>query len=263
MVSQLDRFLDRLVSDRRLLQAREFYAPWNTDVTADVAFAKWTHRVAVQNDLGSAREIAGLSNAELAALEAEFMRCQHRPQPELVRHSIRAGVLVGALSFVALALGTAGVFFGVAPAGGVTLQWLGVILLFAALSCAAVSFLSASSALNLDLAYGTTGLYAGQLNEQHPWLYKTMILLRHESAEEYRESVLANRGPLRGVDYVVMRELVGANESIKQMRPARAVAEQVQLPARAVRTAGSEPRLVEVSGTTGQPALKRRNTRAA
>ena len=263
MLSQFSRVSEGLLSARRLLEAREFYSPWNTEVAADVAFAKWTHRVAVQNELGSAREIAGLSDAQLEALEAEFMRCQRRPQPELVRRSMRAGVLVGGLACVALALGTAAVFFGVAPAAGVTLQWLGVILLFSALSCAAVSFLSTSSLLNLELAYGTAGLYVGHLNEQHPWLYKTMSLLQHESAEDYREGVLAHRGPLRGVDYVIMRELVGANESIKQIRPARSVAEQVQLPARVVSSPGSEPRLVEISGTKGQPALKRRNTRSA
>jgi hypothetical protein len=262
-MSRHNPFSDGLLSGRRLLEAREFYSPWDTEVTADVAFARWMQRVAVQTELGSAREIAGLSDAQLETLESEFMRCQRRPQPELVRRSMRAGALVGGFGCVALAVGAGAAFFGVAVAQGVALQWLGVILLFSALSCAAVSFLSASNSLNLDLAYGTTGLYVGQLDEQHPWLYKTMSLLQHESAEEYREGVLADRGPLRGVDYVIMRELVGANESIKQMRAARVVAEQVQLPARVVSTSRGEPRLVEISGAKGQSALKRRTTRSA
>jgi hypothetical protein len=98
----------------------------------------------------------------------------------------------------------------------------------------------------MDLSHGTTGLYVGTLDEQHPWLYSAMGLTRYEVAEEYRLRTLRERGPLRGADHVMMQELVQAQQALERVRPARAVAEQLQsLPVHAPVTV-QEPRLVRV-----------------
>jgi hypothetical protein len=47
--------------------------------------------------------------------------------------------------------------------------------------------ISAFSVLDLDLGHGTTGLYVGALDEQHPWLYNALALTKHDVAEEYRQ----------------------------------------------------------------------------
>ena len=92
---ELKRILDGLlVSRERLMQAREFYSPAPRTLPADRSFAKWTERVSVQSELGSAREMAGLSNTELDALEAEFVRCPARPRPAWVCEAVLAGVIL-------------------------------------------------------------------------------------------------------------------------------------------------------------------------
>ena len=79
-VVAIDQILDgSLLSKERLLQAREHYTPSGA-LPPEQAFARWTQRISVQAELGSAREIAGLSEEELAAMEAEFMRCPVRPR---------------------------------------------------------------------------------------------------------------------------------------------------------------------------------------
>jgi hypothetical protein len=80
--------------------------------------------------------------------------------------------------------------------------------------------------------------------------------LGNEAAESYRKSVLEGRGPLRGLDYVLMRELVGIQDSIDQLRPARSVAEQLQFLAPSAETLPVEPRLVQVGGGTHAIALR-------
>lgn len=218
---------------------------------SETAFARWTQRIAVQSELGSAREMAGLADAQLDVLESEFIRCQTRPRSAWARHGLWVGALLIALACMGFVMGdVAGIEAGVTRA----LTAFGLGLLLAGLACIAVSGLTAFSALHLDLNYGTTGLYVGVLDEQHPWLYKTMGLLRHEAAENYRQSVLRERGTLRGLDYVMMRELVGAHDSLERMRPARSVAEQLQFHARPIEALTAEPRLVQVgSGTHAVP----------
>jgi hypothetical protein len=81
-------------------------------------------------------------------------------------------------------------------------------------------------------------------------------LLRSEAAESYRKSVLKERGPLRGLDYVLMRELVNTHDSIAQLRPARTVAEQLQLLVPSIEIPSVEPRLVQVGSGTHGAALR-------
>jgi hypothetical protein len=57
---------------------------------------------------------------------------------------------------------------------------------------------------------------------------------------------LRERGFLRGADYVMMRELVQAQEALERVRAARSVAEQFQSLPVAAQTNVHEPRLVRV-----------------
>ena len=263
-MSVLNQIVDAsMPSGAGLLRSREFYSPCKGEMSPEVTLARWTQRLATQTELGSAREIAGLSEAEFAILEQEFTRCQNRPQAPLVKRVIASAILLGALGGALLAAGTAAVGFDIGGASGRVLQGSGLAVLFASLSCTAVGFLTASSSLNLDVAYGTLGLYVGQLNEQHPWLYKTTSLLQHQSAERYRRSILAERGSLRGVDYVIMRELAAANESLEQIRPARVVAAQLQSHAAEVSPPATGPRLAEVGDDSSLAALEGRHVRIA
>jgi len=120
----------------------------------------------------------------------------------------------------------------------------------------AIGFLSAFSTLHLELCHGTTGLYFGRLDEQHPWLFKTMNLTHYPAAEEYRQRVVRERGRLRGVDYVMMKEIVRNQEALEQALPARAVAEKIQLlPAPTTTSTGAKPRLVSSRRESKSKAL--------
>ena len=129
---------------------------------------------------------------------------------------------------------------------GRTLQAASAACLLLGLVPLGAGLLSAFGALHLDLSYGTTGLYVGKLNEQHPWLYDARSLIRHGVAEEYRQRTVRERGFLRGADYVMMRELVQAQEALARVRAARSVAEQFQSLPVAAQANVHEPRLVRV-----------------
>jgi hypothetical protein len=92
----------------------------------------------------------------------------------------------------------------------------------------ACGLVKAFSLLQLDLAHGAIGLLVGKLETGHPWLYQTLALARHPAASDYREDVVTRRGLLRGLDTVVMRELVRAHEAIERTRFARAVTDELQ-----------------------------------
>ncbi|NUZ05264.1 hypothetical protein [Piscinibacter koreensis] len=247
-MSLVNSFFDgSLLGSERLMRAREFYAPERTPPSPQVAFERWTQRLVVQSELGTARELAGLSDAELEALQSEFIRCPTRPRSAYVRGGIWAGVALVALGCLSAGLSQANIgndgatgFFEVAAIG----------LLIAGLVAFGWSLVASFSASHLDLSYGTLGLYVGELDEQHPWLYKAVNLVRLEPAAGYRRRVLAERGRLRGVDYVLMRELVKAHDQLEQTRPARLVAEQLQTLGTPggppLDSATPEPRLVQV-----------------
>ena len=133
------------------------------------------------------------------------------------------------------------------------LQLTSVVCLLIGLLPLGAGLMSAFGAVQLDLSYGITGLYVGKLDEQHPWLYAALRLVSNDVAEEYRQSILRERGFLRGADYVMMRELVQAQEALERVRPARCVAEQLQsLPVTAPPST-QEPRLFRV-GTARESA---------
>src|SRR2546421_6121012 len=112
-VSLLQHILDgSLVSRERLMQARLFYSPHTAATTPEQAFARWTERVSVQTELASARELAGLSDAELSGLEGEFVRSPLRPRHDRFRGAFRIGAALAAAGAFGLALQAATVGFG-------------------------------------------------------------------------------------------------------------------------------------------------------
>jgi len=215
-----------LLSRERLLQAREFYAPVGEAAPPGATLDRWARRLSTIDELSCARELGGLSDDELGVLEAEFVRCQQRPRSDRLRQAVPAGLSIAAVGLGLAALGAGSVGDGsrivLSIAAGIVA--LGLVL-------AACGMVSAFGLVHLDLAWGTTGLHVGKLDEQHPWLYKAMAVTRHPAAEAYRQDVLRRRGPLRGLDCVLMRELVRAHDAVDATRFARAVAEQLQRPA--------------------------------
>jgi len=233
-----------LVSRQRLMQSREFYSPSERKAPARVALARWTSRVLEQPALSVARELAGLSEPELDELEAEFRHCPLRQPPQWVRYAIVVGIVLMALAGLGLCLQA---LTGLGETGSRTLQAASVACLLIGLLPLGVGLISAFGGLHLDLSYGTVGLYVGKLDEQHPWLYDARSLTKHGIAEEYRQRTLHERGLLRGADFVMMRELVQAQEALARVRAARSVAEQFQSLPAAAQPIVHEPRLVRVS----------------
>ena len=85
-MSLLNQIFDgSVLSSERLMRHRQFYSPAAKQMPAQAAFARWTQRVAVTSELEAARELAGLSDAELRELEAEFIRSPMRQPARWVR----------------------------------------------------------------------------------------------------------------------------------------------------------------------------------
>jgi len=246
-MSLLQQLIDgSLVSRQRLMQAREFYSPSDRNGPAQLALAGWTTRVSEQPALAVARELSGLSGPELDALETEFRRCPMRQPRPWVRYAVVVGLVLMVLAALGLGL-QASTSLGATVTR--TLQAASVACLLIGLLPLGAGLISSLGALHLDLSYGTAGLYVGKLDEQHPWLYDARSLTRHVIAEEYRQRILRERGPLRGADFIMMRELVQAQETLARVRAARSVAELLQslpVPAPAII---HEPRLVRVGAT--------------
>ncbi len=245
-MSLLNQLVDgSILSRERLMRARGFYSPTPRKTGAELEFGRWVQRVSMTSALGGARELAGLSDTELAELEAEFVRCPMRPQVPWVRQAIVAGVALMALAGLGLLWQA---LAGLADPVARIVQAASVASLLAGLIPLGAGVLAAFSGLHLDVSHGTTGLYVGTLDEQHPWLFPAAGLMRHDVAEEYRQRTLLERGPLRGADYVMMSELVRTQEALERVRPARTLAEQLQLLPAAVEV--REPRLVRVGATS-------------
>lgn len=243
-MSILKQLIDgSLVSRQRLMQAREFYSPRQANVSARVAFSWWANRVSEQLPMTTARELAGLSEPELEQLEAEFVSCPLRPPVPWVRYAAVVGLVLIATAGLGLALS---VIASLGASASRVVQIASVAFLLIGLVPLGSALLSAFAGLHLDLSHGTTGLYVGKLDEQHPWLYSALALTKHSVADEYRQGILRKRGPLRGADYVMMRELVRAEEALENVRAARSVAERLQSSPLATQAITQEPRLVRV-----------------
>jgi len=249
-MSLLQQMIDgSFVNRQRLMQAREFYSPSTRNAPARAAFARWTTRVSEQPALGVARELAGLSGPELDELETEFGNQPLRQRPPWFRYAVVVGIVLVLLAGLGLGLQA---LTSLEETVGRTLQAASVACLLIGLLPLGAVLISALGALHLDLSYGTVGLYVGKLDEQHPWLYEARSLTRHGIAEEYRQRILGERGLLRGADYIMMRELVQAQETLARVRAARSVAEQFQSLPLAAQPIAHEPRLVRVGAARDQ-----------
>ena len=226
-MSLLENLTQRsLFSEASLLQDREGYVPLPWDLAPEPAYAYWTRRASMQSELGLARELAGLPNATLAELADVFERTPRRRRYDGARFAIPVGVamlFLGALAWLLFAaLPLAGT-----PAGSV-IQSIGVGALAAGLLAVAVGALAAFNMMPLDVAHGRLGLVVGLLNEQHPWLYKAARLTQAPAADAYRQRVLSDRGALRGVDYLMMREIVRGHEALELTQLSRSLVEELQ-----------------------------------
>ena len=238
-----------LLSSDRLMREREFYSPSAASTSTQETFSRWTQRVSLKSALDAARGLAGLSNAELAELDAEFLRCPMRQQATGVRRAVLSGVALVGLAVIGLLVQA---LANLGDGATRTLQAASVGCLLGGLIPLGLGLASAFSALHLDLSHGKTGLYVGTLDEHHPWLYNATSLARHEVAEDYRRRTLLQRGPLRGADYVLMSELVRAQEALERVRPARSMAEELQLLPVEAPALAHEPRLVRVGANAGR-----------
>ena len=247
-MSLLDQILSgTLLSRGRLLQARDFYAPAPPADTIEASFARWTERVAVQAPLLSARQLAGLADEELNQLEAEFVRCPDRRRTGRTRHA-------AALGSALVALAVLGFVVQSAIGGGASLSVTGVIsmiCLVVGLPLLAWGVYGGFSSMHLDLGHGTTGLYIGELDEEHPWIYEAAQLALDSAADAYRQRVLGERGVLRGMDCVLMRQIVRAQQQMDETRAARAVADGLQTQAIEEPIRPTGPSLVRVATRTG------------
>jgi hypothetical protein len=244
-------------SPASLERSREGYRPGPPAEDGQARMNQWSERLARQSELATAREIAGLSDAELAALSTEFALSPRRRRTDVMRFASPFGAVVFGAGLAGLMLQEA----SLGAAGRGVLSAFEIICLgslVTGLIAVALGTMKAFSLTSLDLAYGHLGLYAGVLDEQHPWLYKTFLLIRNSAALAYRDRVLQQRGVLRGVDCVLMREIVRADEERVMTLTARDVAVQVQATGAAgagPRAAGSaEQRLVLVEGAAASAA---------
>jgi len=213
------------MTEEDVLHAREIYRPSPAARAPEVALAQWTERIAALSHLAVARELAGLSDEQLAAMALEFQKAPRRQRTDPLRHAFAASaVLALAGGILALASTTAPGY-----AGELSPTALGAGVCFVlALVAVCAGTLSSFRLMPTEAAYAKLGLYVGLLDEQHPWLYKAYAVLRNPAALNYRDEVLRDRGPLRGMDYVMMFEIAEIQAKMELMQNARVVAASVQ-----------------------------------
>ena len=211
-----------LFSDEGLLQSREGYLAIPPTLSAEAAYDQWTRRMTAQHELAIAREMAGLPEDTLAGLAAVFIRMPRRARTDKLRSSIPVGAAL-LLAGIALLLLDAAFSSG----GTAVLRALATIGLGGGVIALCAGVLTAFSAMPLEVAHGSLGLCTSLLDEQHPWLYRASHVMRGRAADAYRQRILRERGPLRGVDYIMMREIARAQDAQDMTRVARTVAEQL------------------------------------
>ena len=193
--------------------------------TAKMGLAQWAQRVAGLPDLAASRELAGLSDEQLSALALQFERTPQCKRTDLLRFSFPVSALL-ALMGAGFALAEA-----VAPINASGLSPL--VVSAAAFFGAAFIALCAGTLMQIHLvpteaAHRKAGLLVSVLNEQHPWLYDAYVVIRNPAALAYRETILRERGPVRGMDFLLMRQIAELQENMELMHNARAVAASVQ-----------------------------------
>jgi len=244
-----------MISDKRLLEARPCHEPDVVAAAGRSSLVEWARRALLQSEIASARELAGLTDAELTHLENEFSRCGTRPRPAWQRDAVPLGIAV--LLLAGCAFAAPEYLVRLSDFNALLVRIAGAALVLIGALALSARYLASLTGAPLDRAYSTLGLYVSQLQDRHPWLYETLSVARHEAADEYRCKVLNERGLLRGADYVLMSEIVRVHEALDRARPANFVVEALQLlptpPPPADDGAGVEPRLVPIgAGWRGQ-----------
>lgn len=249
---------DPLLNESTFLHAREGYRPSRMANIEEMRLEQWAERVAAQPELVSARELAGLPETALTSLDEQF-----RESPQLNRKGLVA--LAGPAGGASAAVGMAGLgliqgLAGAPMTSAPVLTALCAIAILLGMVGGTFAGWKAYQDVPLRAAYGRVGLYIGVLNEQHPWLYKVLLLMRDPGAEAYRQRVLKERGALRGVDYLMMKEIAAVSESMVLTQTARSVRERVQGANGRVPALSKREALVEAgwasSGAIAAPADK-------
>lgn len=239
------------MTDDDVLRVRENYRPSRGRATPARAFAHWTGRVADLPDLAVCRELAGLPDEQLRALALEFERAPHRSRSDVFRFSFGAAAV---FAFAAAALAIAEMTVP-GPAVGRSSYFIGAgVFAAAAIAALCLGALSALRQVPVDAAYGRLGLLVGLLDEQHPWLYKAYFVLRNPAAMAYRDKVLRERGPIRGMDHVLMRQIAELQESLELTQNARAVAAAVQAASGVLADAGTHSAPADVTVAAPAPS---------
>lgn len=243
-----------MISDKCPLEASHCHEPDVVAAARRLSLTKWAQRALQQSDIASARELAGLTDAELMHLENEFSRYRTRPRPAWQRDAMPLGIAFLLLAGCAFAVPE--YLARLSDFHAQLVRIAGAVLLLIGVVALSACYLASLTGAPLDRAYGTLGLYVSELVDRHPWLYETLSVARHDAADEYRCKVLNDRGLLRGADYVLMCEIVRVHDALDRALPASSVVEALQLlPAPsppAHEGDGSEPRLVPIASRRGQ-----------
>ena len=244
-----------IINDQRLFEARPWHEPDVVAAAGQSSLVEWAQRALLQNEIATARELAGLTDAELTHLENEFSGRRTRPRPTWQREAMPLGI--ASLLLAGCAFAAPEYLVRLSDLGAQLMRIAGVALVLIGVLALSARYLALFTGAPLDRAYSTLGVYVSQLQDRHPWLYETLSVARHEAADEYRCKVLNERGLLRGADYVLMCEIVRVHEALDRARPANFVVEALQLlPALSSPAddgGGGEPRLVPIAaGRRGQ-----------
>lgn len=209
-----------------LSHAAESFNASNTLPISELTLPQWAERVSQQPELVSARELSGLNNDQLTRLAQDFSQ-----SPDFTRKGWRSWLmpLSGGLAAVGGAVLLALEAIGPHPmAVSSSATFAAITLMGAGFAGICASVVENYRRVPLRAAYGRVGLYVSPLHEAHPWLYRTLLLMRDPGAEAYRQRVLSERKVVRGVDYLLMREIAMVSESLVLTRSARSVRERVQ-----------------------------------
>jgi hypothetical protein len=205
--------------DDHPMHASEAAQPRHATPSARMTYRQWTERLIVHPPLVAARELAGLSDERLAALAAQYEQAPSRGRALW----LKAGAVVSALALaLGVALGTLR-----APDDATLATAAFALVLAGAVSGTVAAWLFYVSS-NLDQAHRRLGLLVTVLDEQHPWLYRALLLQKHPPVDAYRARMLAERGGLRGVDHLLMREIAQAHERLELTQTASAVVARLQ-----------------------------------
>ena len=235
--------------DEAPVRAPHPYFPLPVTASAATAYGHWTRKLATQSALGIARELAGLSESRLDELAGQFARVPQRQRTDKLRLSIPLAAALLLCGVMAL------VFDASLRATGNTgmslLQGLAIGCLGGGAGAGGLGVLASFAIKPLEVAHLNLGQFVGLLDEQHPWLYVASQTMRNSAADEYRQRILHERGPLRGIDYLMMSEVARMNDALDGTQVARNVAERLNTQDTSnAKTSVCEPRLATVSASS-------------